>query len=162
MPARARAERLAAAQEFWSVLEELRRPTLQEIFGASLCNVGRRRYATELGQGTASLGLLRPAEPPKLYMTQNRDGKPQLRMILSDGQIEADAGVTDLRLFGNDHATPDVPRVRAVTQWLADSRDVILGVGLTRKFRPSDDAAYRHWLQVNNIHFRADPIWRLQ
>ena len=114
------------------------------------------------GKERASLGFLRPAAPPKLYLTRSRDGKPQIRMKLCDGQIEADAGVTDLRLFGDDHATPEPARVRAVAQWIADSGDVILGVGLTRKFRPSDDAAYRHWLQVNNIHLRSEPAWRLQ
>jgi len=161
VPARVRVDRPAAAQEFWRVLEEMQRASLREIFGAALCEVGHNRYGTELGQGTASLGFLRPAAPPKLYVTRSRDGKPQIRMKLSDGQIEADAGVTDLRLFGNDHATPEPARVRAVAQWIVDSGDVILGVGLTRKFRSSDDAAYRHWLQVNNIHLRSEPAWRL-
>ena len=161
VPARAKVDRLAAAHESWSLLEELQRSSLREIFGAALCEVGHDRYGTELGQGTASLGFLRPASPPKLYVTRSRDGKPQIRMKLSDGQIEADAGVTDLRLFGDDHATPEMARVRAVAQWIADSGDVILGVGLTRKFRSSDAAVYRHWLQVNNVHLPAEPTWRL-
>ena len=69
--------------------------------------------------------------------------------------------MTDLRLFGDDHATPDAARIRAVAQWIADSQGVILGVGLTRKFRSSDDAPYCHWLQVNNIHLKETPIWLL-
>jgi hypothetical protein len=162
VPARARVERPAAAHEFWNLLEELGRANLREIFGPALREVGHDRYGTEEGQGAVSLGFLRPAAPPKLYVARSRDGKPQLRMRLSDGQFDADAGVTDLRLFGDDHATPNAARVRAAIQWLADARDVILGVGLTRKFRSSEDAAYRHWLQVNNLHFRAEPTWRLQ
>jgi hypothetical protein len=67
--------------------------------------------------------------------------------------------VTDLRLFGDDHATPQATRISAVAQRIADSRGVILAVGLTRKFRPSDDAPFRHWLQVNNIHLKEDPAW---
>ena len=59
-------------------------------------------------------------------------------MKLSDGQIHADASVTDLRLYGNDHAKPDAARIRAAAQWIADSRDVILSVGLTRQFRVCD------------------------
>jgi hypothetical protein len=98
-----------------------------------------------------------PATPPHLYLTHSRDGKPQVRMKFSDSQVEADASVTDLRLFGDDHATPDAARIRAVAQSIADSPGVILGLGLTRKFRSSDDAAYRHWLQVNNIHLKEDP-----
>jgi hypothetical protein len=69
--------------------------------------------------------------------------------------------VTDLRLFGDDHATPEPARLRAVSQWLADSHGVILSVGLTRKFRPAADAPWRHWLQVNNIHLKENPAWRL-
>ena len=161
VPARAKAERPAAAHELWSLLEELEQPRLRAIFGGDLSEIGRGHYGTEVGKGSVSLGLLRPAAPPQLYVTQGRSGKPQLRMKFCDGQLEADAGVTDLRLFGDDHATPNAARIRAVTRWIADSREVILGLGLTRKFRSSDDAAYRHWLQVNNIHLRDDPTWRL-
>ncbi len=135
--------------------------SLRTIFGEGLREVGRRRWATELGQGAASLGFCGRATPPELYLATARDGRPQVRMRFSDGQIQADAGVTDLRLFGDDHATPEAARIRAVAQWIADSQGVILGVGLTRKFRSSDDAAYRHWLQVNNIHLKEDPIWQL-
>jgi hypothetical protein len=161
VPARAKAERPAAAHEFWALLEELQRPRLREIFGPELCAVGRDRLGTEEGVGSASLGLLRPAAPPHLYLAQNRSGKPQLRMRFGDGELEADAGVTDLRLFGDDHATPEPARVRALAHSLADAGRVILGLGLTRKFRSSDDAVYRHWLQVNNIHLRDEPTWRL-
>jgi hypothetical protein len=162
VPARARAERPAAMHEFWSLLEELACASLRNIFGPALGEVAHDRYGTEEGQGTASLGFLRPATPPRLYVVQGRDSKPRVRMRLSDGRIEADAGVTDLRLFGDDHATPHAARIQATTYRLADARDVILSVGLTRKFRSSEDAAYRHWLQVNNIHFRTEPTWRLQ
>jgi hypothetical protein len=44
---------------------------------------------------------------------------------------------------------------------LAESRDVLLGVGLTRKFRSSERSEYRHWLQVNNIHLKEDSVWVL-
>ena len=137
--------------------EELVLPMLSR----SGLEVGRGHWGTELGQGHASLGLLCPAAPPELYLTSSRDGRPRVRMRISDGRIRADAGVTDLRLFGDDHATPDLARIRAVAQGIADSQDVILGVGLTRKFRSSDDSPYRHWLQVNNIHLKEAPTWLL-
>ena len=69
--------------------------------------------------------------------------------------------MTDLRLFGDDHATPEPARLRAAARWIADSRDVLLSVGLTRKFRSSERHEYRHWLQVNNIHLKEDPTWAL-
>jgi hypothetical protein len=37
----------------------------------------------------------------------------------------------------------------------------VLSVGLTRKFRSSDQYEPRHWLQVNNIHIQEDPAWLL-
>jgi hypothetical protein len=96
-----------------------------------------------------------------LYLTPGRDGKQQIRMRFSDGRINVDAGVTDLRLFNDDHATADAARVGALAQRIADGQDVILSVGLTRKFRVADDAPYFHWLQVNNIHRKEEPVWQL-
>jgi hypothetical protein len=161
VPARARVDRPAAAHEFWRLLEEVQCMSLREIFGAALQDVGRGRWGTLPGQGLASLGLLRPNRPPELYLTSSRDGKPQVRMRLSDGEIDADASVTDLRLFGDDHATPEAAHIRAMAQWIADSRGVVLGVGLTRQFRGADHCEPRHWLQVNNIHRKEDPTWSL-
>jgi hypothetical protein len=161
VPARAKSDRPAAAHEFWQLLEDMRQPSLRAIFGSALREVGPGRWATDLGRGQASLGLLEPATPPELYLSATRDARPRVRIRFNDGEIRADASVTDLRLFGDDHATPDAARIRAVAQWIADSRGVILGVGLTRKFRSSDDAPYCHWLQVNNIHLKETPIWLL-
>ena len=161
MPARARVERPAAADEFWRLLEEMQYASLCEIFGTALQETGAGRWSTALGQGTRSLGILRPAAPPELYVTAGRDGRRQIRMKLTDGRIRADAGVTDMRLFGDDHATPEPTRIRAAAQRMAESRDVLLSVGLTRKFRSSDRNEYRHWLQVNNIHLKEDPTWAL-
>lgn len=158
---RTKADRPAAAHELWGMLEELRQPSLRRIFGADLHNTGRNRLAAELGQGTASLGFLRPAAPPELYLANSADGRPRIRMRFSDGEFEADAGVTDLRLYGDDHATPDSARVCGLARAIAGSRNVILAVGLTRKFRVCQSAPYRHWLQVNNVHLPEIPIWRL-
>jgi hypothetical protein len=38
--------------------------------------------------------------------------------------------------------------------------EVILSVGLTRLWRKQEDAAERHWLQVNNVHLQDDPLWK--
>jgi hypothetical protein len=161
VPARAKFERPAAMQEFWALLEELHRTRLQEIFGHALREVGHRRYGTDLGEGGVSLGILRPSAPPELHVVRDLDGRPRIRMSLHDGELAVDAAVTDLRLFGDDHATPEAARVSAVAQWIANSKDVLLSVGLTRKFRSSDHAPCRHWLQVNNIHLKENPSWPL-
>jgi hypothetical protein len=162
VPARAKAERLAAAHEFWSLLEELRRENLREIFGAALHEVSRGRWVTDPGEGTTSLGLIRPVRPPELYLETLANGKRRIRMKLDDGQLQADVGVTDIRLFGNDHATADAARVRATAQRIADSPEVILSVGLTRQFRVSERTPAYHWLQVNNIHLPTEPLWQVR
>jgi len=161
IPARTKVHRLAAAHEFWSRLEDQSRPSLRAIFGDSLDESGRHRWGTAQGQGLASLGLLRPAEPPRFYIASNPNGRRQIRVQFSDGVIRADAGVTDIRLYGDDHATPDAARLRFVGRAIDDGAEVILAVGLTRKFRSSDQLPYRHWLQVNNIHLKENPIWLL-
>ena len=107
VPSRAKVDRLAAAQEFWKLLEELQSTGLHEIFGPRLQELGNGHWGTALGQGLSSLGLLRPAAPPELYLVPSRDGTPRIRMRLTDGRIHADISVTDLRLYAHDHATPD-------------------------------------------------------
>lgn len=158
---RAKVERNVTPHEFWSLLDALVEPRAREIFGNELRAVGRSRHATGLGAGRASLGCLRPQRPPDLYLAIRRQGKPQIRMKLADGEIEADLGVTDLRLYGADHTTPDREKVRAVAQRICRSDEVILGLGLTRKYRPSEKADYYHYLQVNNVHLREEPTWQL-
>jgi hypothetical protein len=153
--------RSANPQEFWDLLDALAGERLPEIFGDPLQALRGWRYATPLGSGRASLGCLRLQRPPELYLAPGREGRQQIRMKLSDGRIEADAGVTDLRLRGADHATPDIEKVRAVARRIGGSDHVILSLGLTRKYRPSDQSDYAHYLQVNNIHFREDPTWQL-
>ena len=162
VPSRAKFERTASSDEFWNLLHEVTRTRLREIFGNTLRPLGNARYGTDLGRGTASLGCLLPHGPPELYLGTSRQGRPQIRMRISDGEIHADAGVTDLRLFQEDHATPDSDLVRGVAKWIHDSDCVLLGVGLTRKFRPSEQHDYFHYFQVNNIHLKEDPVWQLR
>ncbi len=161
VPSRAKPQRSAPPEEFWKLLESLAEPTLRAIFGGALRAVGHARYGTDLGQGQASLGCLRLQHPPELYLVARRDGKPQIRIKLNDGEIQADAGVTDLRLRQANHTTPDDQKVRAVARRIRGSDQVILGVGLTRKYRPSDNAPYVHYLQVNNVHLKEEPTWQL-
>jgi hypothetical protein len=160
VPSHAKLLRTAEEHEFWNLLCCEQKPSLRSIFGPALGPVGRMRYGTPDGRGNVSLGLFRPAQPPRLYLTEGH-GKQQIRIKLADGELHADAGVTDLRLCAADHATPDEALVRGVAKWLADSGGVILAVGLTRRFRPSGGRDYAHYLQVNNLHLAEDPLWRL-
>lgn len=161
VPSWAKVQRTASADEFWNFLHQVVRARLAEIFGQEFEALGNSRFGTRLGRGEASLGCLLPRRPPELYLARSREGKPQIRMRLADGRVHADAGVTDLRLYQADHATPDTALVRGVAKWIRDSDCVLLSVGLTRKFRPTDRHEYRHYLQVNNVHLKEDPTWSL-
>ena len=82
-------------------------------------------------------------------------------MRVTDGELDLDLGVTDIRLYGEDHVTPDRETVNRLAKRLADGTVVVLSMGLTRPFAGSSNFAPVHWLQVNNIHLEDDPIWQL-
>ncbi len=143
-----------AAPRFWNMLSLLARPSLAELFGPDLHRVGEKACAVDLGKGQASLGCLAPIKPPELYVKPRLGQASQVRIRLNDGTWDLDLGVTDIRLYGPDRAEPDLGAVKSASERLA-SEEAILCVGLTRPFTPSPGTPPMHWLQVNNLHFRA-------
>ncbi|MEK6261471.1 MAG: hypothetical protein AABP62_22965 [Planctomycetota bacterium] len=86
----------------------------------------------------------------------------RIRIKLRTGKIPLNLSVTDIRLYGPDHVTPDPAAVDAAQRRLIASDEILLGVGLTRAY--SDWLSNQpplHWLQVNNLHFIEEPIRRL-
>jgi hypothetical protein len=162
VPARAKKVRRACPREFWKLLEEIARPSLAEIFGDCLRPAGQGAFAAEVGTGKVSLGCLRLQGPAELFFKEDHRGGRRLRMRFGDGRIEVEASVTDLRLFADDHATPNAAAVRAANEGLRTSRGTILCVGLTRPYSPGACQPPRHWLQVNNLHFEDDPLWEVE
>lgn len=155
-----RLERLADDQ-FWNLLGRLARTRLSAIFGPDLTRRGAGA-AVEVGKGTVSLGYLILDLRSELYV-RPREGRPdQVRMRLSDHELDLDLSVTDIRLFGDDHVTPDREAIQRASTLLKTGAEVIVSVGLTRAFS-SDPETFPplHWLQVNNLHFRAGPQWHL-
>ncbi len=148
--------------EFWHLLMGLAKHKLGEIFGKDLTQRGQRSYAVDVGKGRASLGCFITTSRPHLFL-QRRDAlsRGRIRMTFTSGEYEFELGVTDIRLYGNDHVTPDADIVQRTAQRLSDAPQVILSVGLTRPFKGTPDEPALHWLQVNNIHFADDPCWRL-
>ena len=92
---------------------------------------------------------------PEVYV--NRRGKTRLRV--SDGELVADLSVTDIRLVQEDYQTPRQSAVEKMQSLIAAGWEIMVGVGLTRPFRKSEDGEARHWLQANNIFVGADPLW---
>lgn len=140
---------------FWKLLEAVSHKTLAGIFGKDL-KAQRSGCAVDEGKGSASLGCVQPATPPKLFI----NGWGKIRMKVSDGAFDVDLSVTDLRVYEKDQKTPRSKVVADVQCRIEKGGSVILSVGLARAFQASGDMARRHWLQVNNIHLEDDHAWR--
>lgn len=160
-PSKARFVKNLGAEKFWKLLTELAQLKLSIIFGNELKSRGPKSIAVDVGRGKASLGCLGLVAHSDLYL-RPRAGKPdQIRIRVSDGEFDLDLGVTDIRLYEDDHVTPNSNVVRGIAKCLVNRRGVVLSVGLTRPFSSSPDFPAVHWLQVNNIHLEDDPTWRL-
>jgi len=147
--------------KFWDLLSRLAKSCLSEIFGDDLKEIGNWSCGVARGKGSASLGCLSIDSPPELYV-RPRMGKPsQIRMKLCDDRFDLDLSVTDIRLYGDDHVTPDTNKVNRVASRLEKQVPTILSVGLTRAVSNSPDLPAVHWLQVNNVHLKDDPTWQL-
>ena len=164
VPSHARSRQSLPADKFWLLLRRLSKTGLREIFGSELKSLGQSSCGTDPGKGEASLGCFRPARTPQLcYLPKGPSGRPRVRIGICDGQFEVLPSVTDIRLYQEDHITPDRACVERISHRLQSGEAVILGVGLTRAFAGSAEHKTEpaHWLQVNNIHLESDPTWQL-
>ena len=150
------------ASEFWDLLRRLAKPKLVEIFGRDLVPRGSHSYAVDVGRGLASLGCFVPPTRPRLVLQQRDEtSRGRIRLEFQSGPYQFELSVTDIRLYRDDHVTPDAAVVQRVAERLQNGPDLVLSVGLTRPFHATPDEPALHWLQVNNLHFADDPCWRL-
>lgn len=143
--------------DYWDLLEETAQGNLEGIFGHDL-ELWDESGTVDVGGGSASLGCLKPEGRPWLYV----DHRGTIRMVLDHPVPSVDLSVNDLRLYERDGRTPRRDLVASLQGRIKAGVETILSVGLTRPWRKRGDDAERHWLQVNNIHLRDDPLWRLE
>lgn len=138
---------------FWKLLNEVAEDSLEDIFGPDLED-DRAAASVPVKKGNASLGVLRPVEPPTIYV----DGYGKIRMDIDGGSHKVRLAVNDLRLYDSDW---DAARelVESISQELAGG-EALLSVGLGREWNPPNDPPPRHWLQVNNVHLPSNPAWK--
>lgn len=144
---------------FWRVIERCSSASLAEIFGSDLTIQGKSCIVIP-GAGTTSLGFLTPAYPPFIYVKKTPKGE-NVRISISDGVIDCDLSVTDVRLYRQDSLGKWVPRrevVYYVMRRLSRGEPVICAVGLTHPFAPNGGQGV-HWLQMNNLHFLAPSLY---
>lgn len=151
------------ADRFWELLAKNASTSMQSIFGTDLKPKENGRWRVAQGRGAASLGGYRPPVRPHLFVRERqRDGKTRVRIRWEEDGAVFDLGVTDIRLYQDDHDTPDEKLVRGANERIQEGTEILLGVGLTRPFSPDPlKEQPSHWLQVTNIHFKSNPVWRL-
>jgi hypothetical protein len=150
-----------AVPDLWHLLTGAAKGTLEEIFGPDLQlqNTWRGGGATvSPGQGSGSLGVLRPGGQVALQVEATYNGTGQeLRVLVTDEIGDLNLSLTDLRFYEGEKYLINEHLVRAVQAKLEREPDVLLSVGLTRPFARRRDTP-RHWLQVNNIFLDGDPV----
>ncbi|MCS6829248.1 MAG: hypothetical protein RMM08_06645, partial [Armatimonadota bacterium] len=146
--------------EFWSVLCSTVRTSLHEIFGHVLVPHYGTYYVMQ-GQGHCSLGELR-LHPSQIHLfVETEQYGNRLRLSVSTERGLLRLPVTDVRFYRPPAWDVVEEAVQEMERMLHSATDeVILGVGLTRPFAPTGFHAPVHWLQVNNIHVSADPLWQ--
>ena len=143
-------------EHFWKILDGLAQDSLRSIFGPELESRGLTSASMQVGTGERSLGILRLGGAKIEERFEPRKGKPEIRLVFEDpdfGKLELN--VTDLRLW-EDYNNPKKDRVKRIQGKLDDC--LVAAVGLTGAWGP-EGKEKRHWLQVNNIFPRNDPLW---
>lgn len=140
-------------EHFLKILDGLAQDSLRSIFGPDLDSCRSTAAFMPVGAGERSLGILK-LSGAKL---EERVGyvNPEIRLVFEDpdfGKLEIH--VTDLRLW--DGYRPKKDRVKRIQ---GELDDCLVAVGLTGAKEVSSYLGPRHWLQVNNIFPRSDPLW---
>jgi len=136
-------------EQFWNLLQLVACRSIVEIFGPAI-KPFKHTCVVDVRTGKASLGCLIPAVPPRLFI----DGYGRLRAAVTDGNFDLDLSVTDIRLCEADHKTPKEDVMQRVNKRIQEGCPVVLSLGLSRPFRPTNESTTQHWLQVNNLHLK--------
>lgn len=88
--------------EFLELLEQVAAANLQAAFGSALKRHGWK-YAIDLGEGSASLAVIRSVATPILEIDRKYEKKLQLRW--EDPDPLTYLSVTDVRFYEDDHKT---------------------------------------------------------
>jgi hypothetical protein len=154
-PERAVVEGELGPEKFVALLEQVAVDSLSDVFGAELTRKSSTAAAVPAGTGSASLGILRLSSGE--LSSGLSFGKHEIRLRFVDPVFgELSIKVTDLRLWKSDQTNPATEALQAI----GDNLDrCLVAVGLTRPFQVSSYAGVWHWLQINNIFPREDPLW---
>lgn len=137
-------------ERFLKILDGLAQDSLRSIFGPDLESQKLTSAYVPVGTGERSLGILR-LSGAKL---EERD-ESEIRLVFGDRDFaKLELKVTDLRLW-EGYNNPKTDRVERIQGKLDDC---LVAVGLSGAWAAKGQIE-RHWLQINNIYPRSDPLW---
>lgn len=149
-----------SGEQFWELLCSVSQTRLRDIFGEELDQIGSRSCGTQEGKGEASLGCLSPKLARNLRI-ERLWGRQRIRVDVCDEDFIMDLGVTDIRLYQDDHVTPNPKIIEDLANKIQHSDGIMLSVGLGRAYAPKEGSDRFHYLQVNNIHLKENPVRQL-
>ncbi len=145
-----------SAGEFLALLNDASEASIASAFGPELSRVGWK-YAIGVGEGHASLAVVRSRSRPALEITE-KFGGPRLQMKWSDPDPPTYLPVTDLRFYERDHSTIRRDLVDEVATRLRRGVGCTLMLGVARPWRARGDTQERHWLQLNGLVLDDSPV----
>jgi hypothetical protein len=145
---------------FWDLMTSVAQRELIAIFGPDLKLIGAASCGVEETYGLRSLGCYWAAAGRLLL--EDSTGVPRIRFAFRSELGNLKVSVTDIRLYGADHVTPNGSAVNSVNSRIAESEPILVSLGLSRAYRRTPEEPGIHWLQINNIHLPDDPLWRLE
>ena len=134
--------------KLWAMLKSVASSSMESLFGDDLTVFGSGSASIPEGCGLSSLGVLEPADTPRLSIADN--GQVKIRFTDSRDQ-RLNLQVTDVRLC-DGFFRPVPALVRAAAERLAAADPTLLSVGVGRAWS-FGDRPREHWAQVNNLHF---------
>lgn len=140
--------------DFQRVLDGLAVDSLRTIFGSDLERLSPTAAAVPEGCGEASLGVVKLDEAG---LQVKSEFEKQVRFDFEDPDLgELSLKVTDLRLWESDQETPATDAVDRIKNHLDGC---LIAVGLGRAYDADAYPGLKHYLQVNNIFPRDNPLW---
>jgi hypothetical protein len=136
--------------QFWQLLTDLAADSLSDVFGPDLERMGAASCGVAEFHGLRSLGCYW-AHQPQIQVQRTAD-HARIRFDFVEGPHRYRVPVTDIRLYREDHVTPDAAAVESWQAELGRCSRVLVSVGLSRAYKSSDEYPATHWLQINNLH----------